>query len=172
MSRMLQRPPARFVVRARPESRGWVTGKTEGAMFNSDKSYRTSNAGNLDLRDGGRNSALPDVPPSFGARLARTFLIVWQDLLQINPAHSQPNLIYYSGAQPFIRTGHLRRWTRTFMSAGPRFQGRVAYVGVLERVYTERTRMTGVPTRQGTTYRYPRYKVAPRAIPLGQGGPD
>jgi hypothetical protein len=173
MSRMLQRPPARFVVHDRPEGLfGRVTGKTAGGMMNAAKSYATSNAGNLDLRDGGSNIALPATMPSFGTRLARTFLIVWQDLLQINPAHSQPNLIYYSGAQPFIRTGHMRRWTRTFMSAGPRFQGRVAYVGVLERVYTERTRITGVPTRQGTSYRYPRYKVSPRAIQLGQGGPD
>lgn len=169
---MLNRPPARFVVRPRPESRGWVTGKTEGAMFNADKSYATSYGGNLDIRDAGQNSALPNTMPTFGQRLARTFLIVWQDLLQINPAHSQPNLIYYSGAQPFIRTGHMRRWTRTFMSAGPRFQGRVAYVGVLQRQYTERTRLTGVPTRQGTTYRYPRYTVGPRAITLGGGGPN
>lgn len=170
---MLNRPPARFVVHDRPEGLfGWVTGKTAGGMMNAAKSYATSSAGNLDMRDSGTAATLPAVMPTFGQRLQRTFLIVWQDLLQINPAHSQPNLIYYSGAQPFIRTGHLRRWTRTFMSAGPRFQGRVAYVGVLQRQYTDRTRMTGVPTRQGTSYRYPRYKVSPRAIPLGAGGPS
>ena len=98
--------------------------------------------------------------------------VVWQDLLQINPAHSQPNLIYYSGAQPFIRTGHMRRWTRTYMSASPRFFGRWAYVGILERQYTERARITGVPTRQGTTYRYPRFSVGPRAVQLGRGGAE
>lgn len=171
MSRMVQRPPARIAVWPRPEGlSGRVVGKAAGGVVNAAKSYSTAYGGNVDIRDAGRNSALPDVPPSFGQRLARTFQIVWQDLLQINPAHSQPNLIYYSGAQPFIRTGHLRRWTRTFMSAGPRFQGRVAYVGVLQRQYTERTRLTGMPSRLGTTYAPPRYRVAPRAIPLGGAG--
>lgn len=95
------------------------------------------------------------------------FETVWQDLEQLQPVREQPRLILYSAAQPFIRTGHMRRWTRTFMSASGRFLGRWAYVGLQQRIYTERTRMTGVPMRTGVTYKVARFKVAPRAIQLG-----
>jgi hypothetical protein len=94
--------------------------------------------------------------------------IAWQDLLQLQPVKEQPKLVLYSAAQPFIRTGHMRRWTRTFMSASGRFLGRWAYIGIQQRLYTERTRMTGVPMRTGLTYQVPRFKVAPRAIQLGE----
>lgn len=88
--------------------------------------------------------------------------------MQVNPARSQPKLIKSSAAQPVIIWGW-RRFVRTHMTAGPRFQGRWAYVGTMIRQYTERGRMTGVATRQGTTYSYPRFRVSPgpRAIQLG-----
>lgn len=95
----------------------------------------------------------------------------WQDRVQVNPAHEQPKLVLYSAAQPFIRWGMMRRYTRTFMAASPRFFGRWAYVGFIERRYTERARITGVTTRLGTTYRLP----APgsgldrRTVTLGPG---
>lgn len=107
-----------------------------------------------------------------GEALGRAIRYFWQDILQINPAREQPKLIFNSAAQPFVRTGHLRRFSRTYMSASSPFQGRWAYVGTQQRVFAERTRMTGVATRLGTTYRYPRFRVAPRAIQLGPGGPD
>lgn len=149
MSKMLRRPPAREICWPRPQ--GLSDRQSYGAVDQA-KMYAGGSAGKGDLR--------------------QVIRYIWQDLLQINPAHEQPKLIYNSGAQPFSRWGAMRRWSRTFMSAGPRFQGRWAYIGLQQRIYTERTRMTGVATRQGTTYRYPRFKVAPRAIQLGGGGPD
>lgn len=146
MSRMLVRPPARFVYIPPQEGIfGRVTGKTGGAVVDTNKG--------ADLRRGSSTTQLP--------LQVRTL-----DTEQINPAHEQPKLIYTSGAQPFIRWGW-RRYVRTFMSASPRFQGRWFYIGVIQRQYTERARMTGVATRQGTSYTYRRFKVSPRTIPLG-----
>lgn len=101
--------------------------------------------------------------------LGRAIQYVWQDRVQVNPAHEQPKLIFSSGAQPLIRWGLMRRYSRTFMAASPRFQGRWAYVGYIQRHYTERPRLTGVATRLGQTYRYqvPSAGPGPRAIPLG-----
>lgn len=153
MSRMLNRPPAKEVVWERQQG---LSGRQTFAAVDQVKNYEPiGRAGSEELRP-----------------WLRRMQIVWFDMLQINPAHSQPNLIYSSGAQPFIRTGHNRRWTRTFMSASPRFQGRAFYVGLIERQYTERARISGVPTRQGTTYRYPRFRVGPRAVQLGAGGAE
>lgn len=152
MSRMLLRPPAKDVVWERQQG---LSGRQTFAAVDQSKNWDRGRAGSEELRP-----------------WLNRMQIVWQDILQINPAHSQPNLIYSSGAQPFIRTGHMRRWTRTFMSASPRFFGRAFYVGIIERQYTERARITGVPTRMGTTYRYPRFKVGPRAVQLGAGGSE
>jgi hypothetical protein len=154
MSRVV-RPPARYVLRGAVGGSGRpLEGPTNrvgvGGVLNSFKRY-WGKVGN------------PDAP---------AFQVVLQDILQVNPAHAQPALSYISGFQPYTRTGHLRRWTRTFMSASPRFLGRWAYVGYAQRQYMERARMTGVATRQGTTYKYPRFKVSPRAINLGGGSTD
>lgn len=151
MSQALRRPAARFVIRDPLEGQsGRVTGKTAGAAMNADKAYGGGAAGSFDTS---------------------RFVTYWLDLLQINPAHEQPKLIYYSGAQPFTRWG-VRRIVRTFMSASPRFGGRWAYVGYVNKQYTERSRMAGMKSRQGTTYAYPRFAVRPRTIQLGSGGPD
>lgn len=154
MSQMLRRPPAKEVSWERQQG---LSGRQTFAAVDQAKNYGGGRAGSEELRP-----------------WVAKFQVVWQDILQINPAHSQPNLIYSSGAQPFIRTGHMRRWTRTFMSASPRFLGRAFYVGLIERQYTERARITGVPTRLGTTYRYPRFGVSsgPRAVQLGAGGAE
>lgn len=145
MSGMLRRPPAKEVVWPRQQG---LSDRQNFAAVDSWKRYGNGYAGNLD-------------PARMPIR------VWWQDILQLNPALGTPKLIAYSAAQPFIRTGHLRRFTRTFMRASGRFMGRWAYVGVQQRLYTERARMTGVPMRLGTTYAYPRFKVAPRAIHLG-----
>lgn len=106
-----------------------------------------------------------------GAVTNRPFEYTWQDRVQVNPAHEQPKLIFNSGAQPLIRWGLARRFVRTFMSASPRFQGRWAYVGYIQRHYTERARLTGNPSRLGRTYvmRRPSTGPGPRAINLGGG---
>lgn len=145
---LLRRPPARFVIHERLEGPSNRVGA--GGLTNAVKSYGGAQRGLLS----------PDTPE---------FAYLWQDRIQINPAHEQPKLIYSSGAQPLWRTTHLRRMVRTFMSAGPRFTGRWFYIGQQINQYKDRTRITGVPTRRGTTYRYPRYKVAPRTIQLGGG---
>ena len=143
----LTRPPARFVYM--PPQEGIfqrVTGKTAGA------------------------AAIP-AADNYGPSQTTQFHMqtTRMDIQQINPAHEQPKLVYYSGAQPFIRWG-VRKFTRTFMSSSPRFGGRWFYVGITQRQYTERSRMTGVTTRQGTSYTYPRFKTSPRTIPLGGQG--
>src|SRR4029077_10667172 len=146
MTRMLVRPPARYVYV--PPQEGilqHVTGKTAGAAVDTNKG--------ADLWRGSSTTQ-------------RALDVDTLDLQQINPAHEQPKLIYYSGAQPIIRWGW-RRFVRTFMSASPRFRGRWFYVGIIQRQYTERARMTGVTTRQGTSYSYARFKISPRTIPLG-----
>lgn len=176
MSRMLARPPAKMV--HLPPQQGPLTAsqptwvpqtvppgdmqtpgrdlgrQTFGAVA-QPKSYGSAQAGSVDFRS--------------------VIVYVWQVFTNVNPAHEQPKLIYYSGAQPFTVGMQLRRFSRTFMAASPRFTGRWAYVGLLQRQYTERARLRGVPTRQGTTYAYPRFTTAPRAIQLGgktgTGGP-
>ena len=107
-----------------------------------------------------------------GSVTGTPFQYVWQDRIQVPPAHEQPRLLFYSGAQPLIRWGLNRRYVRTFMSASPRFQGRWAFVGYIQRHFAERARMTGVPNRYARTYSYriPSSGPGPRAIPL-QGGP-
>lgn len=148
MSQLLRRPPARFVIHERMEGPSGLVGV--GGLTNAVKSYGGAQTGRL----------RPDTPD---------FAYLWQDRIQINPAHEQPKLIYSSGAQPLWRTTHLRRVVRTFMSAGPRFTGRWFYIGQQINMYRERTRLTGVTTRRGWSYRYPRYRVAPRTIQLGGG---
>jgi hypothetical protein len=143
---MLVRPPARFVYI--PPQEGIlqrVTGKTAGGIVHTNKGD--------DLHRGSTTTQ-----EGLG--------IVTLDTQQINPALEQPKLIYTSGAQPIIRWGW-RRFVRTYMSASPRFRGRWFYVGIIQRQYTERARMTGVSTRQGTSYAYGRFKISPRTIPLG-----
>lgn len=104
-----------------------------------------------------------------GVEFSEPFSYVWQDRVQVNPAHEQPKLIFNSGAQPLIRWGLNRRYVMTHMTASPRFRGRWAYVGFILRQYTERPRITGVATRRGTTYILPRVGTGPgpRGIPLG-----
>jgi hypothetical protein len=182
MSHMLRRPPAKMVHRepqpgplthsvpatnmAPPgdlETPARDLGRQTFGAVRTMKSYGEPEAG----RQGGRLDLRPGP--------VRTIEYVWQLFQNINPAHEQPKLIFYSGAQPFTVGMQLRRFSRTRMTASPRFQGRWAYVGLLERQYTERGRMTGVPTRQGTTYAYPRFVTAPRVVQLGgktgTGGP-
>lgn len=149
MSGLLRRPPARFVIFPRLEGPSNLVGA--GGQQHPVKAYGGAQTGRI----------RPDTPD---------FAYLWQDRIQVNPAHEQPKLIYTSGAQPIWRTTHLRRMVRTFMSAGPRFTGRWFYIGVVLNQYKERTRITGVTTRRGVSYRYPRYRVAPRTIQL-QGGP-
>ncbi len=141
---MLRRPPAREVVWPRLEG---PSDRQTYAAIDSAKNY------------GGP-----------GLELGRAIRYVWQDLLQINPVREQPKLILYSAAQPFVRTGHNRRWSRTYMSASSPFRGRWAYVGAIQRNYALRDRLTGVPMRTGITYQYPAFKVSSRAIVLGPAG--
>jgi hypothetical protein len=151
---MLRRPPAKMVHLAPQEGPlgGLVTGKTGGAMVNSVKAYGGARAGNYDLRPA----------------LAH-FAVVWQDFLNVRPAHEAPKLINYSAAAPLVRMAGVRRYTRTFMSASPRFRGRWFFVGYIQRHYAERARLRGIPTRQGTTYVYPKFNVPTRAVQLGPG---
>jgi len=154
LSRILRRPPAKEIV--------W------------DRLHGPSDIQHYAAVDQAKNFGAPAVLGYGGEidALGRAIRYFWQDLLQINPAREQPKLILYSAAQPFVRTGHLRRFSRTYMSASMPFLGRWAYVGAQQRQYTERTRMTGLPMRRGLTYNVPRFRVAPRAIHLGPGGPD
>lgn len=103
--------------------------------------------------------------------LGQAFQYTWQDRIQVNPAHEQPKLIFYSGAQPFIRWGAVRRFVRTFMAASPRFQGRWAYVGFMQRHYAERPRLTGIPGRLGSTYVYTPATAGPGNRGIRLGGP-
>lgn len=145
----LKRPAARFVYRAPQEGIFQrVTGRANGAVVDTNKG--------ADLYRGSSTTQFP-------------LGVDTLDVQQINPAHEQPKLIWNSGAQPFTRWGW-RRFVRTFMSASPRFGGRWFYVGIIQRQYTERARITGVSTRQGTSYTYPRFKTSPRTIPLGGQG--
>lgn len=99
-------------------------------------------------------------------------LVTTPYVLQINPRPEQPKLINSSAAQPVTIWGW-RRFDRVHMTAGPRFLGRWAAVGAIIRSYADRGRMTGVSTRQGTTYQYTRPSTGSgtRIIQLsGNGG--
>ena len=151
MSRMVIRPPAaRFHV----EPQHGPSDLQNYAAVDQAKFYGSPAMG--------AQGGAPDF--RFGATEIRYHI---QDLLQINPAREQPRLDYTSGRQPFFRSLHNWRWSRTFMSASPRFGGRWAYVGYIQNAYAERARITGVATRRGTTYRYqtPR-SIQTREIPL------
>lgn len=143
----LQRPPARIVPRERLQ--GPSNRQSFGAVDqHKDASFHRGDLSGIQL------------PVTIGTPYIQ----------QINPVPEVPKLINYSAAQPVTIWGW-RRYTRTHMSAGPRFLGRWVAVGAIIRAYTERGRMTGVATRQGVTYSVPRYKVSPgtRTIPLGGG---
>jgi hypothetical protein len=138
----MRRPPAKLV---HDEPQPGLLGRVRYGTVDQGKNYGPSGTTQLPIR------------------------AFWQDRVQVNPAHEQPKLVLYSAAQPFIRWGMLRRYTRTYMSSSPRFQGRWAYVGFIQRRFTERARMTGVATRQGTTYQTPTPSSAPgwRLVTLG-----
>jgi len=168
MSRMLRRPPAKSVMLA--DQQGPLTASVAAP------NERFAPPGDIltPARDIGRQTfGAADQTKNFSLQQANDLPIVypWQDRVQVNPAHEQPKLIFTSGAQPLIRWGLMRRYSRTFMSASPRFMGRWAYVGFIQRHYTERARMTGVATRQGKTYIVPRVGTGPgpRGIVLGGG---
>src|SRR5215471_4862023 len=171
MSRMVRRPAAtRF--HTEPQQGPLTTSQTATTAVRGP-------AGGGPMRDLARQSfGAVDQVKAYGGGSGGTadslpFQYVWQDRVQVNPAREQPRLIFNSGAQPLIRWGLMRRFTRTFMSASPRFQGRWAYVGFIQRGYTERARMTGVATRQSVTYVVPRVGTGPgpRGIRLGSGAP-
>jgi hypothetical protein len=151
MSRMLVRPPASFLSR-----------REAGAL---DQPLPRGGRGDVDSAKawGGRSAGSVD------ARQPAMYDTYWIDTLQVNPAHDQPKLIYYSGGQPIVRWG-FRRFVRTRMSASPRFFGRWVYVGLIQNQFVARGRLRGVPTRQGTSYAYPAFQVAPRNVQLGGGG--
>lgn len=164
---MLRRPPAtRFHVENRP-----------GVLTSSQQAMtaRSTAFGGPPQRDLGRQTfGAVDQFKAFGGAAAGSvdtvpFQYTWQDRIQVNPFREQPKLILTSAAQPLIRWGLNRRYVRTFMSASPRFQGRWAFVGFIQRHYAERPRMTGVPMRLGTTYVAPRTSSGPgtRAVVLG-----
>jgi hypothetical protein len=140
MSYMLRRPPAREV-HTEPQQGPTFAKQTFGAV---------------------------DQAKSFGASSTTQFPweTTWLDTLQINPAHEQPRLDFTSARQPFIRWG-VRHYSRTFMSASPRFFGRWAYIGQIQRAYTERSRITGVTPNRGLSYALPRFTSGPRTIQLG-----
>lgn|SRR5215471_2986707 len=167
MSRMVRRPPAtRFHL---APQQGPLTASQQapstargpyGRGPNRDLGRQTYGAvDQIKAYGGGAGGVVDTLPIDYA----------WQDRIQINPAHEQPRLDFTSGAQPLIRWGLLRRYSRTYMSASPRFRGRWFYVGLIQRQYADRARMTGVATRQGTTYIPPRVVTGPgpRAIPLG-----
>ncbi len=142
---ILRKPPARFIAYPRSEGHSQLIRGGGGQLFDASKKY-----------GGGM----------LGKQLPIAFLYRWLDTIQINAANEQPKLVWNSGAQPIIRWGY-RRIVRTFMAAGPRFYGRWVFAGTIRNQFVARGRMTGVPTRQGTTYASPRFQTGPRAIPLG-----
>lgn len=145
MSKMLRRPPARFDTWERQPG---LSGRQTFGAVDSDLA--------------------PGLRRGDGLTIMEAATITTPYIQQINPRPEQPKLIFNSAAQPFTVWGW-RRFNRTHMTAGPRFQGRWAAVGVIIRSYADRGRMTGVATRQGSTYVYPRFRVTPgpRAIVLG-----
>ena len=174
MSRMLARPPAKMVHLAPQQSPDLSTSRrsfTEvlfGRMAPGDvppphRDLVQQSFGAVDSwrRYGGASAGSQD--------LRQANVYKFQDFQIIPPAHEQPRLDFTSGRQPFVRWRAIQRWSRTFMSASPRFGGRWAYVGYIQRQYAERPRLTGVATRLGTTYQYPRRISAPRSIILGGG---
>ena len=144
---ILRKPPARYVAWPREEGQTQRIKGGGGQLFDASKRYGGAALGN-------QRPAIP------------SFLYHWIDMLQINPAVEQPRLVFNSGAQPIIRWGY-RRFVRTFMAAAPRFYGRWFFAGTQVNQFVARGRMTGVITRQGTTYVSPRFQTGPRAIPLG-----
>jgi len=144
---ILRKPPARFVAYERDQGQTQLIRGGGGQLFDASKKYGGAMLGNME----------PRFP---------SFLYRWIDMVQINPANEQPKLVFNSGAQPIIRWGY-RRYVRTFMAAAPRFYGRWFYAGADINKFVQRGRMTGVPTRLGTTYLAPRFQTGPRAIPLG-----
>lgn len=148
---ILRKPPARFTAYPRSQGQTQLIRDAGGQLFDASKKYGQAMLGK----------------PRPGLR---SFLYAWLDSIQINPAHEQPKLVFNSGAQPIIRWGY-RRIVRTFMAAGPRFYGRWFFAGVIQNQFVARGRMTGVNTRQGTTYLAPRFQTGPRAIPLGTRRP-
>lgn len=172
MSRMLRRPPAtRFHVESQQ-------GPLSSSAPAPNQAFAPVGDYPTPARDLGRQThGAVDQTKKFGFAQAgstdeRTNIqYTWQDRVQVPPAHEQPKLIFSSGAQPLIRWGLMRRFSRTYMAASPRFQGRWAYVGFIQRHFTERARITGVATRQGQTYVQPRMGtgLGPRAIQLGGG---
>lgn len=167
MSRMVIRPPAARV-HLLPQQ-GPLT-STSPAQFPGPPGDLATPA-----RDLGRQTfGAVDTVKSFGGRMrgqedrATTppFQTVWQDRIQINPVTEQPRLIFYSGAQPFIRWGAVRRYVRTFMTASARFQGRWAYVGFIQRNYAERARLSGNISAARRTYILQRPSSGPRSVNL------
>lgn len=167
MSRMVIRPPAARV-HLLPQ---------QGPLTASSPAQFGGPPGDLatPARDLGRQTfGAVDASKSYGGRVrgqidkATTppFQTVWQDRIQVNPVSEQPRLIFYSGAQPFIRWGAVRRYVRTFMTASARFQGRWAYVGFIQRRYTERPRLTGNPSAARATYVLQRPSSGPRSVML------
>lgn len=150
MSSLIRRPPARMVIRAP------LAGPSNRQNYGAVDSARAQGGAVA-----GNTATWPDPR-------AEDYPVHWDDLQQINPAHEQPKLIFYSGAGPFTRWGH-RRFVRTLMSASPRFMGRWAFVGAIQAAFVERGRMTGLPGRSGfarRSYTYPRFQTAPRTIEL------
>ena len=143
---LLRKPPARFIAYPRREGQSELI-RGGGQLFDASKKYGGAILGNP--------------RPAIA-----NFLYRWIDTIQINAAHEQPKLVWNSGAQPIIRWGY-RRFVRTFMAVSPRFYGRWFFAGTQVNQFVMRGRMTGVTTRQGTTYLTPRFQTGPRAIPLG-----
>jgi hypothetical protein len=166
MSRMLVRPPAARV-HLLPQQ-GPLTAsapaRNEGFAPADDKLTPARDVGRQTF---GATDATKNYGPSGFTQPPMTW--TWQDRVDVPPVSEQPKLIFVSGAQPLVRWGLMRRFSRTYMTASPRFQGRWAYVGFIQRHFTDRARMTGVATRQGTTYVVPRVGTGPgtRAIRLG-----
>jgi hypothetical protein len=144
---ILRKPPARFVAYPRNEGQTQRIKGGGGQLFDASKRYGSAALG----------SQRPELP---------SFVYRWLDTIQINAAPEQPRLVFNSAAQPIIRWGY-RRMVRTLMAAAPRFYGRWFYAGTQVNQFVARGRMTGVTTRQGTTYLAPRFQTGPRAIPLG-----
>lgn len=170
MSRMLRRPPAKHV------DLGSMQGPLASSVQAPNEHFAPPGDKLAPHRDLARQThGAVDQTKLFGHAQAgsydsRTAIeYEWQDRVQVNPAHEQPKLLFSSGAQPLIRWGLNRRYSRTFMAASPRFQGRWAFVGFIQRNFAERARITGVATRKGTTYVVPRVGTGPgpRGIQLG-----
>jgi len=166
MSRMVLRPPAARI-HLEPQQ-----GPLAASAPAPNQGFAPAPGRLTPARDLGRQTfGAVDQTKNFGPSgfTQRAMAWWWQDRVQAPPVPEQPRLIYVSGAQPLVRWGLNRRYSRTYMTAAPRFQGRWAYVGFIQRHFADRARMTGVATRQGTTYMVPRVGTGPgtRGIRLG-----